>query len=87
MAGATLLAVVVFKLFTVDLASLSTLSKIGTFLAVGLLLLLVGYFSPVPPAHPELSEPPPEPTPKPEPTPLPTPTSEPASGHATPAKE
>ena len=46
--GVALLAVVVVKLFTVDLARLSTLAKIGTFLIVGLLLLLVGYLSPVP---------------------------------------
>jgi uncharacterized membrane protein len=46
---ATLLGVVVVKLFTVDLSQLSTGAKIGTFLVVGLLLLVVGYLSPVPP--------------------------------------
>jgi uncharacterized membrane protein len=44
-----LLGVVVAKLFLVDLAQLSTIAKIGTFLVVGLLLVLVGYFAPVPP--------------------------------------
>jgi uncharacterized membrane protein len=49
-AAATLLGIVVFKLFTVDLAQLSTIAKIGTFLGVGFLLVLVGYFAPVPPS-------------------------------------
>lgn len=48
--GAVLLGVVVVKMFVVDLATLSTIAKIGTFLAVGVLLLLVGYLAPVPPA-------------------------------------
>jgi uncharacterized membrane protein len=52
-AGAALLGVVVVKLFLVDLAQLSTPAKIGTFLVVGMLLLLVGYLSPVPPARSE----------------------------------
>jgi uncharacterized membrane protein len=46
---AGLLAVVVVKLFTVDLSQLSAVAQIGTFLAVGALLLVVGYLSPVPP--------------------------------------
>ncbi len=50
MVGAGLLAVVVFKLFFVDLEQLSTVAKIGTFLVVGTLLLIVGYLSPAPPA-------------------------------------
>ncbi len=49
--GGGLLAVVVAKLFFVDLKHLSSVAKIGTFLVVGLLLLVVGYFSPVPPAE------------------------------------
>jgi len=51
--GAALLGVVVVKLFFVDLEQLSTPAKIGTFLVVGMLLLLVGYLSPVPPARRE----------------------------------
>lgn len=47
--AAVLLAVVVVKLFTVDLSALSTVARIVSFLAVGLLMLLVGYVSPVPP--------------------------------------
>jgi uncharacterized membrane protein len=34
---------------------LSTVAKIATFLVVGLLLVLVGYFAPVPPAAEERS--------------------------------
>ena len=49
-AGAVLLGAVVLKLFLVDLSSLSGVAKIVTFLAVGLLLLLIGYFAPVPPS-------------------------------------
>jgi uncharacterized membrane protein len=44
------------KLFGVDLSKLSTGAKIGTFLAVGALLLVVGYLSPVPPARSEPAE-------------------------------
>ena len=47
--GAALLAVVVVKLFLVDLSQLGTVAKIATFLVVGLLLLAVGYVAPVPP--------------------------------------
>lgn len=50
--GGGLLAVVVAKLFLVDLKHLSSVAKIATFLVVGLLLLVVGYFSPVPPPVP-----------------------------------
>jgi uncharacterized membrane protein len=50
-AGAVLLAAVVLKLFLVDLDRLSSVAKIVTFLAVGMLLLLIGYFAPVPPAR------------------------------------
>ncbi|MDB4985629.1 MAG: hypothetical protein JWN04_807 [Myxococcaceae bacterium] len=48
-AGAVLLGAVVVKLFFVDLSNLSGIAKIVTFLAVGLLLLVIGYFAPVPP--------------------------------------
>ncbi len=50
MTCAALLAVVVVKLFTVDLSQLSAGAKILTFLVVGGLLLVVGYLSPVPPS-------------------------------------
>jgi uncharacterized membrane protein len=47
--AATLLGMVVVKLFVIDLATLSTVARIISFLVVGGLLLLVGFFSPVPP--------------------------------------
>jgi len=46
---AALLGVVVLKLFTVDLSQLGTGAKIVTFLVVGVLVLVVGWLSPVPP--------------------------------------
>jgi len=47
--GATLLAVVVAKLFFVDLSSIGTLERIVSFLGVGVLMLVIGYVSPLPP--------------------------------------
>lgn len=49
LAGAALMGVVVAKLFMVDLADRGGLYRIISFIAVGMLLLLVGYFAPVPP--------------------------------------
>jgi uncharacterized membrane protein len=49
LAGATLMGVVVVKLFLVELGNSGTLTRIVSFLGVGLLLLVVGYFAPVPP--------------------------------------
>lgn len=48
-AGAGLLALVVVKLFFVDLAGSGSISRIVSFLVVGVLMLVVGYFSPLPP--------------------------------------
>lgn len=50
MAGAVLLAIVVGKLFLLDLAALSGLSRVVAFLGVGVLLLVIGYMAPLPPA-------------------------------------
>jgi uncharacterized membrane protein len=47
-AGATLLGLVVVKLFLVDLAQVSGVARIVSFMGVGLLLLLIGYVAPVP---------------------------------------
>jgi uncharacterized membrane protein len=47
--GAGLLAVVVAKLFLVDLANTGTMARIVSFIGVGVLLLIIGYLSPVPP--------------------------------------
>lgn len=48
--GAGLLTVVVAKLFLVDLSSIGTIERIVSFVGVGLLMLIIGYFSPLPPA-------------------------------------
>jgi len=53
MLGAALLALVVAKLFLVDLGSLSGLPRVSAFLGVGVLLLIIGFVSPLPPAAPE----------------------------------
>ncbi|MFZ6766163.1 DUF2339 domain-containing protein [Undibacterium sp. Di26W] len=47
-AGATLLGVVVVKLFLIELADRGGLYRIVSFIGVGILLLVVGYFAPVP---------------------------------------
>jgi len=49
MVGAVLLGVVVAKLFLVELAQVGTITRIVSFIGVGLLLLLIGYLAPVPP--------------------------------------
>lgn len=49
--GAGLLAVVVAKLFMVDLSGSGTVSRIVSFLAVGGLMLVVGFYTPLPPAE------------------------------------
>lgn len=48
-AGAALLAVVVGKLFFVDLSQVGTLARIVSFIGVGGLMLVIGYLSPMPP--------------------------------------
>ncbi len=48
-AGAALMGLVVAKLFLVDLSGVGTVERIVSFIGVGLLMLLVGYLSPVPP--------------------------------------
>jgi uncharacterized membrane protein len=47
--SAILLAVVVLKLFVIDLSAQDTIERIVSFTGVGLLLTFVGYFSPIPP--------------------------------------
>ncbi len=49
LAGAGLLAAVVLKLFLVDLSGTGTIARIVSFVVVGILLLIIGYFAPVPP--------------------------------------
>ena len=50
LAGAGLLAVVIAKLFLIDLSHIGTIERIVSFVGVGLLMLVIGYFSPLPPA-------------------------------------
>ncbi|HEU4624070.1 MAG TPA: DUF2339 domain-containing protein [Steroidobacteraceae bacterium] len=52
-AGATLMGVVIGKLFLIDLSRVGTVERIVSFVGVGLLMLIVGYFSPLPPARKE----------------------------------
>jgi uncharacterized membrane protein len=52
-AGASLLATVVVKLFLVDLDGVGTVARMVSFVVVGLLILLVGYLSPLPPRSEE----------------------------------
>lgn len=51
--GAALMAVVVVKLFVIDTAGSGTLARIVAFFTVGGVLLVTGYFSPLPPAKTE----------------------------------
>jgi len=57
LSGAGLLAMVVVKLFTVDLSGTGTVARIVSFVGVGILLLVIGYFSPAPPRMPEEAQP------------------------------
>ena len=47
--GAALLAIVVVKLFVVDLSQVGGVERIVSFIGVGVLLLIIGYVAPVPP--------------------------------------
>jgi uncharacterized membrane protein len=49
LAGAGLMALVVIKLFLIDLGNTGTLERIVSFIGIGALLLVVGYFAPAPP--------------------------------------
>jgi uncharacterized membrane protein len=48
--GAGLMALVVVKLFFVDLSNVGGIERIVSFMGVGVLMLVIGYISPVPPA-------------------------------------
>ncbi|RRD88685.1 DUF2339 domain-containing protein [Conchiformibius steedae] len=50
-AGAVLLGVVVAKLFFVELADSGGIARIVSFIVVGLMMVAVGWFAPVPPPH------------------------------------
>lgn len=49
-ACAAILGIVVLKLFTVDLADIGTIARIVSFMGVGMGLLVIGYFAPLPPS-------------------------------------
>lgn len=51
-AGAALMVVVVLKLFFVDFGNTGTVARIVSFIGVGALLVVVGYFAPAPPKQP-----------------------------------
>lgn len=53
MGGAGLLGLTVLKLFTLDLSNSGGSERIVAFIAVGVLMLVVGYFAPIPPAASE----------------------------------
>jgi uncharacterized membrane protein len=53
LAGTALMALVVIKLFLVDLGNTGTVARIVSFLGVGVLLLVVGYLAPAPPRKPD----------------------------------
>ena len=52
-AGAILLAIVVVKLFAIDLSRIGGIERIVSFIGVGVLLLVIGYLAPVPPSRKE----------------------------------
>lgn len=53
--GAALMAVVVVKLFIVELAKVGGVERIVSFIAVGILMLVIGYVAPVPPRKTEVA--------------------------------
>ena len=54
--GAVVMGIVILKLFVVELGNVGTLSRVVSFLGVGLLLLVVGYFAPVPKGRNEAAD-------------------------------
>lgn len=56
MIGTGLMALVVVKLFLIDLGNTGTVARIVSFLGVGAMLLVVGYFAPAPPRQSDESE-------------------------------
>jgi uncharacterized membrane protein len=52
-AGAVLLGITVLKLFVIDLSGTGSIGRIISFLVVGLLMLVIGYFAPLPPKTPK----------------------------------
>ena len=55
--GAVVMGLVIVKLFVVELGNVDTLSRVVSFLGVGLLLLVVGYFAPAPRSRQDAGDP------------------------------
>ena len=53
MLGIAVLSLVIVKLIFLDLSHNHTLTRIISFIASGLIMLVIGYFSPLPPAQKE----------------------------------
>jgi uncharacterized membrane protein len=51
--GGVLMLIVILKLWVIDFKNNETVFGIASFLGVGLMLLVVGYFSPIPPKSDE----------------------------------
>jgi uncharacterized membrane protein len=49
--GAALMGLVVAKIFLLDLAQHGTVERIASFIGAGIMLLVMGYFAPLPPAN------------------------------------
>jgi uncharacterized membrane protein len=47
------LGITVLKLFVIDLSGTGSIGRIISFLVVGLLMLVIGYFAPLPPKTPK----------------------------------
>lgn len=56
MVGAALMGLVVAKIFLLDLAQHGTVERIASFIGVGIMLLIMGYFAPLPPAKANTNE-------------------------------
>ena len=54
--GAALMGLVVLKLFMLDLSARGTVERIISFIGAGLLMLVMGYFAPLPPAKIQLEK-------------------------------
>lgn len=54
--GGGLMGVVVVKLFLVDLSNSDTIERIVSFISVGIVLMAIGYFSPLPPKEGKVNE-------------------------------
>ena len=53
--GASLLGLTVFKLVVIDMSNTGGVARVVAFIAVGVLMLIVGYFAPLPPAEQKIN--------------------------------